>query len=160
MAHVRARSTSRLERLRRPVALGGAALAACVLPLGSIGGTADAATSHTWNRLAECESGGNWHINTGNGYYGGLQFSATTWRSFGGGKYADRADLATRLEQIDIAENVLRVQGWGAWPACSQKLGLTAADARARDAQAEMVAPAKYGRQTLPGHTDVGVEPE
>ena len=159
MAHARARSISPRQRLRRPAALGAAALSACVLPLGSIGGTADAATSHTWNRLAECESGGNWHINTGNDYYGGVQFSASTWRSFGGGKYAERADLATRIEQIDIAEKVLRVQGWGAWPACSQKLGLTRADARARDARAEMVKPATYGRQTLPRHSDVGVEP-
>ena len=95
--------------------------------------SAGAATSRTWDRLAQCESGGNWHINTGNGYYGGLQFSASTWRSFGGTTYASRADLATREEQIIVAERVLKVQGWGAWPSCSQQLGLTAADARATD---------------------------
>jgi nucleoid-associated protein YgaU len=86
---------------------------------------AEAASDRTWNRLAQCESGGRWHINTGNGYYGGLQFSASTWRHFGGTKYARRADLATRAEQVLIAERTLRAQGWGAWPACSRKLGLT-----------------------------------
>jgi resuscitation-promoting factor RpfA len=89
--------------------------------------SAEAATVETWNRLAECESGGNWSINTGNGYYGGLQFAAQTWRGFGGTKYASRADLATKGQQILIAEKVLDVQGWGAWPACSRKLGLTSA---------------------------------
>jgi LysM repeat protein len=88
---------------------------------------AEAASLQTWNRLAQCESGGNWSINTGNGYYGGLQFAAGTWRGFGGTKYAPRADLATKGQQILIAEKVLKVQGWGAWPACSRKLGLTSA---------------------------------
>jgi hypothetical protein len=77
-----------------------------------------------WDRLALCESGGNWHINTGNGFYGGLQFLPATWQGFGGGAFAPRADLATREQQIIVAERVLRVQGWGAWPACSRKLGL------------------------------------
>jgi resuscitation-promoting factor RpfA len=90
--------------------------------------SAEAATQDTWNRLAQCESGGNWSINTGNGYYGGLQFAPGTWRAFGGTKYAPRADLASRGQQILIAEKVLRSQGWGAWPACSRKLGLTSAD--------------------------------
>jgi hypothetical protein len=85
---------------------------------------ADAASDRTWNRLAQCESGGRWHINTGNGYYGGLQFSRSTWRAFGGAKYAPRADQASRAEQVAIAEKTLRAQGWGAWPACSRKLGL------------------------------------
>jgi resuscitation-promoting factor RpfB len=82
-----------------------------------------------WDRLAQCESGGNWHINTGNGYYGGLQFSSGTWLAYGGGKFASRADLASRDEQIAIAEKVLKNQGWGAWPACSARLGLSSADA-------------------------------
>jgi len=77
-----------------------------------------------WDRLAECESSGNWSINTGNGYYGGLQFAASTWTGFGGDKYAPRADLATREQQIDIAKKVQEVQGWGAWPACTAKLGI------------------------------------
>jgi resuscitation-promoting factor RpfA len=95
-------------------------------------GTAQAASGSTWDRLARCESGGNWHINTGNGYYGGLQFSPSTWRGFGGGQYASSAHRASRAEQIAIAEKVLARQGWGAWPACSRKLGLTRADARER----------------------------
>ncbi|HKG49038.1 MAG TPA: transglycosylase family protein [Actinomycetales bacterium] len=89
---------------------------------------AQAASSSTWNRLAACESGGNWGINTGNGYYGGLQFSAQTWAGFGGRKYASRADRASRSQQILIAEKVLDAQGWNAWPSCSRKLGLSRAD--------------------------------
>lgn len=77
-----------------------------------------------WDRLAQCESGGNWAINTGNGYYGGLQFLGSTWRAYGGEQYASRADLASREEQIDIAERVLDDVGWGAWPACTRRLGL------------------------------------
>ena len=85
--------------------------------------TAEAATAEQWDNVAECESGGNWHINTGNGYYGGLQFSYSTWLNYGGGKYASRADLASRAEQIAIAEKVLQGQGWGAWPICSRYAG-------------------------------------
>ncbi len=124
----RAPSTSS-RRVRAIATLGtaGAVLAApLVLP-----GAAQAATGTTWDRLAKCESGGNWHISTGNGYYGGLQFSAGTWRAFGGGAYASTANRATREEQIAIAERVLARQGWGAWPSCSRRLGLTSADARA-----------------------------
>ena len=91
---------------------------------------AGAATTATWDRLARCESGGNWHINTGNGYYGGLQFSYSTWLSNGGGKYASRADKATKGEQIAIAERLLDNRGWAPWPACARKLGLDRADAR------------------------------
>ena len=79
----------------------------------------------TWDAIAQCESGGNWAINTGNGYYGGLQFSSTTWLNLGGGAYAPTADLATREQQIAIAEKVLAAHGWGAWPACSAGLGLS-----------------------------------
>ncbi len=78
----------------------------------------------TWDALAQCESGGNWAINTGNGYYGGLQFSQGTWEAYGGGAYAARADLASREQQIAVAEKVRAGQGWGAWPSCSSKLGL------------------------------------
>jgi nucleoid-associated protein YgaU len=76
-----------------------------------------------WDRIAACESGGNWHINTGNGYYGGLQFSSSTWLGYGGGAYASRADLATSEQQIAIAQKVQAGQGWGAWPVCSYKAG-------------------------------------
>ena len=77
-----------------------------------------------WDRIAQCESGGNWSINTGNGYYGGLQFNRGTWLAYGGGAYAPTADKATRSQQIEIAKKVQAAQGWGAWPACTAKLGI------------------------------------
>lgn len=79
---------------------------------------ASAAPDSTWDAVAQCESSGNWAINTGNGYYGGLQFSQSTWEAFGGTQYAARADLATKEQQIAIAEKTLAGQGWGAW-ACA-----------------------------------------
>ena len=88
---------------------------------------AAAAPDSDWDRLAQCESGGNWAINTGNGYYGGLQFSGATWNAFGGGQYAATANQATREQQIAVAEKILASQGWGAWPACSASLGLNSA---------------------------------
>lgn len=105
---------------------------------GAIGvsGSASAAESSTWSALAQCESGGNWQINTGNGYYGGLQFSQSTWDAFGGSQYAPRADLADRSQQIAIAEDVLEMQGWDAWPACSAELGLQGTPAEASDSAA------------------------
>jgi len=102
--------------------------AAVAAPVFLSAGIAAAADDSTWNALAQCESGGNWHINTGNGYYGGIQFSQGTWEAFGGTQYGSRADLATRGQQIATAEKVQDVQGWGAWPACSAGLGLTEAD--------------------------------
>lgn len=77
-----------------------------------------------WDALAQCESGGNWSINTGNGYQGGLQFSPSTWAAYGGTQYAPTADQATREQQIAIAEKTQAGQGWGAWPACTSKLGI------------------------------------
>lgn len=85
---------------------------------------AQAATLDQWDRLAQCESSGNWRASTGNGYYGGLQFSRRTWTGHGGGAYASTANHATRVQQIAIAEKVLRAQGWKAWPACSRKIGV------------------------------------
>jgi hypothetical protein len=76
-----------------------------------------------WDALALCESSGNWQANTGNGYYGGLQFLGSTWTSFDTNHYAPRADLATRWQQIAVAERVLHRQGLLAWPACTLKLG-------------------------------------
>lgn len=90
-------------------------------------GTANAAPDSDWDRLAQCEASGNWNINTGNGYQGGLQFSPSTWTSHGGGQFAPTADKATREQQIVVAERVLASQGWGAWPSCSSKLGLSSA---------------------------------
>lgn len=88
-------------------------------------GTADAATVSTWDKVAACESSNNWNTNTGNGYYGGLQFTQSTWKAYGGLAYAPRADLATKTQQIIIAEKVLKGQGPGAWPVCSVRAGLT-----------------------------------
>lgn len=77
-----------------------------------------------WDRLAQCESTGNWAINSGNGYYGGIQFDQNTWDRWGGQEYAPRADLATREEQIAIASKTQAAQGWGAWPSCTSQLGI------------------------------------
>jgi nucleoid-associated protein YgaU len=93
-----------------------------------------------WNRVATCESSRNWHINTGNGFYGGLQFSASTWRGFHGTKYASRADRATRLEQIEVARRVLASQGPGAWPVCGPRAGLTRRSGHATHAPLPRVA--------------------
>lgn len=95
--------------------LGGTAVGAMALP-------ANAAPASTWDALAECESGGNWNTATGNGFSGGLQFTPSTWAAFGG---QGAPQEASRAQQIAVAENVLDGQGWGAWPACSAKLGLS-----------------------------------
>jgi resuscitation-promoting factor RpfA len=112
----------------RTVGLAAAPLAAAI-PF-AMTSPAQAATANTWERLAGCESGGNWQINTGNGYYGGVQFSDGTWDGNGGDKYAPRADLATKGEQMLIAEKVLDARGWSPWPACSSRLGLDRSDAQ------------------------------
>jgi hypothetical protein len=93
----------------------------------ALAGNAAAAPDSDWDRLAQCEAGGNWGINTGNGYQGGLQFSPSTWNAHGGGEYAATANQATREQQIAVAEKVLATQGWGAWPSCSSNLGLNSA---------------------------------
>ncbi|MFI7104511.1 transglycosylase family protein [Streptomyces sp. NPDC050161] len=76
-----------------------------------------------WSCIAECESSGKWDTNTSNGFYGGLQFQQSTWEEFGGRRYAPRADLATRSQQIRVAERVRAKQGWGAWPVCAKGIG-------------------------------------
>ncbi|HIW95382.1 MAG TPA: transglycosylase family protein [Candidatus Corynebacterium gallistercoris] len=95
-----------------------AGLVAAPLAAGLGSTSADAATVEQWDQVAACESGGDWSINTGNGYYGGLQFSAQTWAGYGGGEYAPTADQASKEQQIEIAERVLAGQGAGAWPNC------------------------------------------
>ena len=87
----------------------------------ALAGTASAAPQSAWDKLASCESGGNWSTNTGNGYYGGIQFNATTWHRYGG---AGMPHHASKAQQIAVAERTLAAQGWGAWPACSRKMGL------------------------------------
>src|SRR5882757_10745037 len=94
----------------------------------ALAGHAAAAPDGEWDRVASCESGGNWGINTGNGYHGGLQFSQGTWAAHGGGEYASSANQATRDQQIAVAERVLASQGRGAWPVCGR--GLSAATPR------------------------------
>lgn len=115
------------REIQRKRALATAAVlgAATVLPTIVATQQSSAASITTWDIVAKCESSGNWHINTGNGYYGGLQFTQSTWAAYGGKKYAARADLATKAQQINIAEKVLASQGPGAWPVCSLKAGLS-----------------------------------
>src|SRR6201995_1899690 len=100
------------------------AFTGAVLGGGSIAlaGQATAATDGEWDQVARCESGGNWGINTGNGFYGGVQFTSSTWASHGGGQYAPSAQLATKDQQIAVAERVLATQGRGAWPVCGGPL--------------------------------------
>ncbi|MFF0988999.1 transglycosylase family protein [Kocuria nitroreducens] len=108
--------------VRRNVRRGAAALILGGTAVGAMALPANAAPASTWDALAECESGGNWNTATGNGFSGGLQFTPSTWAAFGGqGAPQD----ASRAQQIAVAENVLDGQGWGAWPACSAKLGLS-----------------------------------
>jgi nucleoid-associated protein YgaU len=109
-------------------------VAAVALALGFSAATAvpaEAASKTVWDKVAKCESGGRWHINTGNGYYGGLQFSSSTWRAYGGKKYASKAHKASKAEQIAIARRVLASQGPGAWPHCSRKAHLTKKNGKA-----------------------------
>ncbi|MDQ1010328.1 LysM repeat protein [Streptomyces sp. V4I23] len=115
------RRSSKTVRLATLAGVAGAAIAAPMLGATS----ASAATASEWDAVAQCESGGNWSINTGNGYYGGLQFSASTWAAYGGTAYAPSADQASKSQQIAIAEKVLAGQGKGAWPNCG--VGLSSA---------------------------------
>ena len=115
----------RPSKATRAIAIAGVTGAAVAGPL-MASGTASAATASEWDAVAQCESGGNWSINTGNGYYGGLQFSASTWAGYGGTKYAATADQATKAQQIEIGEKVLAGQGKGAWPVCGKGLSSAA----------------------------------
>ncbi|MBQ1109526.1 transglycosylase family protein [Streptomyces anulatus] len=113
----------RPSKATRIATLAGVTGAAIAVPL--MGATnASAASVETWDAVAQCESGGNWSINTGNGYYGGLQFSQSSWAAAGGTQYASRADLASKDQQIATAEKLLDLQGPGAW-ACAGAGGLT-----------------------------------
>ncbi|MFF5372732.1 transglycosylase family protein [Streptomyces sp. NPDC013187] len=112
---------NRINRASLTVTAGGAGMA---LPFMGTG-AAQAADMDTWNKVAACESTNNWSINSGNGFYGGLQFTQSTWEAYGGRAYAARADLASKDQQIAVAEKVLDGQGPGAWPVCSKRAGLT-----------------------------------
>ncbi|TGB14142.1 transglycosylase family protein [Streptomyces sp. MZ04] len=115
------RRPSKATRVATLAGVTGVAVAAPLMAAGS----ASAATGSEWDSVAQCEAGGNWSINTGNGYYGGLQFSASTWAAYGGTQYAATADQASKAQQIEIGEKVLAGQGKGAWPSCG--VGLSGA---------------------------------
>ena len=134
-----AQPTKRSTARRR---LAGVAVAGATAAVGSVATAGNASAETVWDRVAACESGGNWSINTGNGFYGGLQFHPQTWTGFGGGKYASSAHLATKAQQIEIAQKVLQVQGPGAWPVCSQRAGLTKANGSGAVAPAPAPTPA------------------
>ncbi|WP_019066679.1 transglycosylase family protein [Streptomyces hokutonensis] len=112
------RRPSKATRVATLAGVTGVAIAAPLMATGS----ASAATASEWDTVAQCESGGNWSINTGNGYYGGLQFSASTWAAYGGTAYASTANQASKSQQIAVAEKVLASQGKGAWPVCGTGL--------------------------------------
>ncbi|WP_149828714.1 transglycosylase family protein [Streptomyces tailanensis] len=121
----------RPSKAARAIAAAGVTGAAAIAAPLMVAGSASAATASEWDAVAQCESGGNWSINTGNGYYGGLQFSASTWAGYGGTKYAATADQATKAQQIEIAEKVLAGQGKGAWPVCGTGLSSASYDGAA-----------------------------
>jgi resuscitation-promoting factor RpfA len=134
------------------------ALLAPLALLAAATGTAQAADGGVWDRIARCESGGNWQINTGNGYYGGLQFSAGTWRAYGGTAYAATADKASKAQQIAVATKVQQAQGWSAWPTCAARSGATGS-APAASAATNEAAPAKQPSKApahSSGHADRG----
>lgn len=148
--HAAARKPNRTARFIGACAVAGVA---------SIGGlsaqsaaAAPAAGGGVWDRVAACESGGDWSINTGNGYYGGLQFSASSWRAAGGTKYASMPHKASKGQQIAAAQNLLRLQGPGAWPVCSRKAGLTKANgvAAGGGAAAAKATPKKAAAKAAP----------
>ncbi|OKJ11742.1 LysM peptidoglycan-binding domain-containing protein [Kitasatospora sp. CB01950] len=145
----------RSTKAEKVVAAAGVASVGLALPLLSATGAA-AAPVDTWDRVAQCESGGNWSINTGNGYYGGLQFSSSTWRAYGGGQYASRADQASRSQQIAVAERVLASQGPGAWPVCSAKAGL----AKGGGSSSQDTASRSQQRQTAPQQKSTKSQPK
>ncbi|NLU69191.1 transglycosylase family protein [Streptomyces sp. HNM0574] len=119
--HANNRTARRISRASLVLTVGGAGIA---LPLMGAG-SAQAASVDTWDKVAQCESGGDWSINTGNGFSGGLQFTQSTWAGHGGTQYAPSADQATKDQQIAVAEKVLASQGPTAWPNCGPKAGLT-----------------------------------
>jgi len=114
-----------MAQIRKHVRIALGLTAAGVAGTAALLGPASAAqaSSVNWDAIAQCESGGNWSISTGNGFYGGLQFTKGTWKAYGGTKYASTANKASRSEQIRIAEKVLSGQGIGAWPVCGKKGG-------------------------------------
>lgn len=148
----RHRAPARFDGAGRAIARTALAGAVAGVPLVIAAPAASAAPDSAWDRLAQCESGGNWSINTGNGYHGGLQFSPSTWRGFGGGEFAPVAHQASRAEQIVVAERVLAQQGWNAWPSCSRQTGVRGESSSQRSAPA--AAEPERVRLSAPAATD------
>jgi hypothetical protein len=126
----RHRAPSRTGRTIARTAVAGAVAGAPLL----VAAPANAAPDSAWDKLAQCESGGRWDINTGNGFHGGLQFTPRTWAGFGGKEFAPVAYKASREQQIVVAERVLAKQGWNAWPSCSRKTGVRGESSTQHDA--------------------------
>jgi len=142
---------------RRRLTKATVAAVAAPVAIGVAAPASHAASTSTWDRVAQCESGGNWHINTGNGFYGGLQFTQQTWAGYGGTAYASRADLASKSAQIAVAEKVLAGQGWGAWPVCSARANARAdhsgaAAVSAPATRSTQAASRSHTRKALPYH--------
>ncbi len=143
----RHRAPTNTGRILARTAIAGAAIGA---PLAAAPAASADTGGTVWDKLAQCESSGNWGINTGNGFSGGLQFTPGTWRAFGGEGVAHQA---SRAEQIVVAERVLAQQGWNAWPACSRKLGLSGTPAKFKPAPQAPVAAPKKVTSTAGGET-------
>ncbi|MFF9816378.1 transglycosylase family protein [Streptomyces sp. NPDC014006] len=137
----------RPSKATRAIAIAGVTGAAVAAPL-MAAGNASAATTSEWDAVAQCESGGNWSINTGNGYYGGLQFSASTWAAYGGTAYAPQANEASKAQQIQVAEKVLASQGKGAWPVCGTGLSSTPNDGGASSSSSQSSGSSSQGTTT------------
>jgi nucleoid-associated protein YgaU len=124
-----------------PTVVGLSVLAGSAITAAGLNEPAHAMPAGVWDRVAACESSGNWGINTGNGYFGGLQFAPSTWVEFGGRQYAPRADLATPRQQIEVARRVLAGQGPKAWPVCGKRAKLTKANGGATRAPLPKIGP-------------------
>jgi LysM repeat protein len=143
ISHGRHRKPSATRRRVARVAVSGVALGA---PVALLSTPAQAATASQWDAVAQCESGGNYAINTGNGFYGGLQFTLSTWQAFGG---TGNPAAASKAEQIRVAENVLAGQGKGAWPVCGVGLGAPSASSPVPQAAAQPAPAPAAKQQTL-----------
>ena len=151
-----AQRTSRTATLRRGLSRSAVAVAGgAVVASGMIAATTTSASAATgWDEVAACESGGDWSINTGNGYYGGLQFSQQTWEGYGGTEYAATADQASKSQQIAIGERVLEGQGAGAWPNCGGPLSGGADTSGAPAAEEQDEAPEQEQQAPEPRESD------
>jgi resuscitation-promoting factor RpfA len=140
----------------------GVGVAGAATMIAGIATANEAKAASVWDAVAQCESGGNWAINTGNGFYGGLQFTSSTWAAYGGQAYASQANLASREEQIAVAQKVLAGQGPGAWPVCSVRAGLTRANGGADSSAPAAAAPStsRSATRTAPATTPKATTPK